>query len=165
MNRKVALFAGLLLVLLAVNGLIVQKERLIASGSKIYLELAPVDPRSLIQGDFMRLDYALSRTLQDIKEHPKDGKLVVKLDERGVAGFVRIHDDATDLQPGEQLLRFRERSGEVRVGSGAFFFQEGHAKRYEQAKYGEVRVNDAGTSVLIGLRDENLLRITAEQRD
>ena len=27
------------------------------------LELAPVDPRSLIQGDYMRLDYAIARDL------------------------------------------------------------------------------------------------------
>ena len=62
---KALLAAGLVLVLAVPNALVVQKERLLASGTPMLLELAPVDPRSLIQGDYMRLDYAVVRQKAD----------------------------------------------------------------------------------------------------
>ncbi|WP_319022245.1 GDYXXLXY domain-containing protein, partial [Proteus mirabilis] len=55
--------AGILLcgalVLAFVNAAIWQKEALIGTGTTVYVELAPVDPRSLMQGDYMRLAFAL----------------------------------------------------------------------------------------------------------
>ena len=44
-------------------------------------------------------------------------------------------------------------AGRIRIGTDAFFFQEGHAARYQGAKFGELRVGASGESVLIGLRD------------
>jgi len=79
----------------------------------------------------------------------------VRLDSRGVAEFVR-RENNTALAPGELLLGYRRRGGRVRIGSDAFFFQEGHAGRYAGAKYGELRVHRSGGSVLVGLRDEAL---------
>ena len=38
----------------------------------------------------------------------------------------------------------------------AFYFQEGHADRFQQAAYGELKVTPGGDSVLVGLRDKNL---------
>src|SRR5205807_976804 len=40
--------------------LVVEKERLLAEGAPILLELRPRDPRSLMQGDYMELRYALA---------------------------------------------------------------------------------------------------------
>ena len=51
------------LVLVVTNVLIVQKERLLAAPQGILLELAPVDPRSLIQGDYMALRFKLARDI------------------------------------------------------------------------------------------------------
>ena len=48
MNRAL-LFAGLALILAAANWAIVSRERLKSSGQLVYLELAPVDPRSLLR--------------------------------------------------------------------------------------------------------------------
>jgi uncharacterized membrane-anchored protein len=59
--RTVLIFGGVVLVLVVVNASVLDKERLLASGTPVLLELAPVDPRSLIQGDYMELDYAISR--------------------------------------------------------------------------------------------------------
>src|SRR6185436_18060197 len=44
--------AGLVLVLGAVNWSIWGKERIKASGAVVYLDLAPLDPRSIMQGDY-----------------------------------------------------------------------------------------------------------------
>jgi len=150
--RNALLVGGLVLVLAVPNFAIVQKERLLASGTPMLVELAPVDPRSLIQGDYMRLDYAIARTLSS-GGIPRDGQLVVRLDNSGVARFVRLHSKDTLLGPGEHLLLYRRRGNRTRIGTDAFFFQEGHASRYAGARYGELRVDPSGGSVLVGLRD------------
>ena len=152
--RRTLVAAGLVLVLAVPNALVVQKERLLASGTTMLLELAPVDPRSLIQGDYMRLDYALSRQLADSQQvWPRTGQIVVALDDLGVARLVRRHRSGAPLGRGEYLLTYRHRRGRIRVGTDAFHFQEGHAGRYARARYGELRVSPSGTSVLVGLRD------------
>ena len=153
--RNIALWTMAFIILVFVNYLAYQREMLAVNGRVVLLELAPVDPRSLIQGDYMRLRYALS---DDIESHTnrERGFVVVRLDENNVARFVRIHNSVTPLAPDEILLPFRGESWDLRVGPGSFFFQEGHAEYYEDARYGELRVSDSGTVLLVGLRDENL---------
>ncbi|MFN2567217.1 MAG: GDYXXLXY domain-containing protein [Gemmatimonadaceae bacterium] len=152
--RSALVVAGLVLVLAIPNASIVGKERLLADGTSVLLELAPVDPRSLIQGDYMRLDYAITRQIADSQlVWPRTGQIVVVLDEHGVARFVRRHVSGTPPRAGEHLLTYRRRGRRIRVGSDAFHFQEGHAGRYQVARYGELRVSRSGTSVLVGLRD------------
>src|SRR5256885_8099210 len=46
-----------LVTLAVVNTGIWQKQQLIASGQPVFIEIAPVDPRSLMQGDYMRLNF------------------------------------------------------------------------------------------------------------
>jgi uncharacterized membrane-anchored protein len=150
--RARIIFAGLALVVVALTVLVLRKELVLAHGTPVLLELAPVDPRSLIQGDYMVLDYAVSRQVPH-REGPARGRLVLRLDEQGVGHFVRLHAPGTPLAPGELLLRYKVRDGRVRLGAESFFFQEGHAERYARAKYGELRVTEAGASVLVGLRD------------
>lgn len=150
--RNAVIFGGLAFALLLPTGLIVQKEALLATGKTVLLELAPQDPRSLMQGDYMVLDYAISRAQGWNKDWPRDGRLVLRLDEHGVGQFVRFQHPGTPLAPDELLVRYRVRDGRVRLGAEAFFFQEGHAQRYDAARYGELRVAPNGTSVLVGLR-------------
>ncbi|WP_309893145.1 GDYXXLXY domain-containing protein [Archangium sp.] len=150
--RSRVIFIGLALVVLALVVLVVRKERVLSHGTPVLLELAPVDPRSLMQGDYMVLDYAVSREVRKT-EVSQDGLLVLRLDENGVGHFVRRHTPDAPLAPGELLLGYKQREGRVRLGAESFFFQEGHADRYAGAKYGELRVAEDGSSVLVGLRN------------
>lgn len=153
--QRLGLFGGLVLVLAVVNASIAGKERLRASGDVVLLELAPRDPRSLMQGDYMVLTYAIERALEDAlpPEAPARGTAVVKLDEHRVATFARIDGQGRPLGPGEHRLRYRRHKGRVRVGPDAFFFQEGQGENYAGARYGELRVAEDGTALLVGLRD------------
>ncbi|HEX5748763.1 MAG TPA: GDYXXLXY domain-containing protein [Archangium sp.] len=162
--RARVIFGGLLLVVVALVVQVVRKEQVLAHGTPVLLELAPVDPRSLMQGDYMVLDYAINREARlsndtdwgassSTDSGPKEGRLVLRLDENGVGRFVRHDTPGTPLAPGEFLLRYKVRQGRVRLGAESFFFQEGHADRYAGAKYGELRVTGDGTSVLVGLRN------------
>lgn len=153
--RNAVIFGGLVFALLGPTALIIQKESLLATGKPVLLELAPVDPRSLMQGDYMVLDYAILRAQGWGKNWPHDGRLVLLLDKQGVGQFVRFHDPSIPLAPDELLLRYRMRDGRVRLGAEAFFFQEGQARHFESARYGELRVAPNGTSVLVGLRDKD----------
>ncbi len=152
MNRQSLILPGLFIALAVPTYGIVQKERLLGSGNTVLLELAPVDPRSLIQGDYMRLDYAIVRAMRTEGSWPRDGAIVVTQDARGVATYVR-RDDGSSLGPGERLLRYRKRGDRVRVATDAFYFEEGSAAKYAGARFGELKVDAAGNSVLVGMRD------------
>lgn len=152
--------AVLVLILFVVNGMIIQKRSVLASGKTVLLKLAPVDPRSLIQGDYMNLNYELYGQLgsEQLKDLPHSGEIVVKLDDKGVATFLRFYQGG-EVGKDEQLLHYfikgDKYSSRMRLGAESFFFQEGHAKYYETARYGELKVDSKGNSVLVGLRGED----------
>ena len=160
--RRVTVIAGLVLILALFNWSVAKKEALLRDGTPLLIELAPVDPRSLIQGDYMRLEYRIARDIAGNYEWPRDGQIVVSADEHNVARYVRRHDGSTPLAAGEHLLHYRRRGGRIKIGTDAFFFQEGHAWRYDRAKFGELRVDASGESLLIGLRDEERRPLGAE---
>ncbi len=155
MKERLMLWGTLALVLVLVNLAIMGKERTLDNGEVVLLELAPVDPRSLMQGDYMTLRYRLGTTVirqYERDKHPFHGRIVITLGPNHVAHFVRFHD-GEPLGDGELLLEYRKRRDLV-LGANAFFFQEGHAGYYQRARYGELRVAGDGSSVLVGLRDD-----------
>lgn len=169
MASKIAMVA-LVIVLAAVNWSIAGKERHLAEGRIVYLELAPIDPRSLMQGDYMALRFIVAGEVH--KALPKstesrhgrrdveasDGYVVVRLDERGVGAFARIHDNQS-LAGDEILMRYRVRNGAVKFATNAFFFQEGEARHYQSGHYGQFRVNDAGELLLAAMFDKDLNKL------
>lgn len=166
MDRIITLVSALV-VLALVNGSIVGKEKHLAEGKIVYLELAPVDPRSLMQGDYMALRFQIGNQIYN--NLPKteangswrqrvdaaDGYVVVSLDGRGVATFKEIYHDQT-LAAAELVLHYRVRNEEVKFATNAFFFQEGHAEVYATAHYGQFRVNPDGELLLVALYDKDL---------
>jgi uncharacterized membrane-anchored protein len=157
--RNTVFWLAALLALGSLNWIVVGKERVLRDGETMYLKLAPRDPRSLIQGDYMVLRYAIAAPVGKALpgDEPTQGAIVVTIDERGVATFVRIHA-GEPLAGSERLLRFKRRGrvGAIRLGAESFFFQEGHAELYAEAEFGELKVEPSGASVLVGLRDEQL---------
>ncbi|WP_345857785.1 GDYXXLXY domain-containing protein [Shewanella algae] len=152
-----------LLCLLVINISVWQKEQLWQHGEPILLELAPVDPRSLMQGDYMQLDYELARQLANelrAKGQFQDnmqGWLRVSLDEQQRAAFVALESDPeAPLLQRQRRLPFKVRQGEVQLASQAFFFEEGQAEHFSQGRYGELRLGADGELMLVGLRDSQL---------
>ena len=146
MTRALMLIAALI-VLVAINGSILGKERIKTHGQRIYLELGSVDPRSLMQGDYMALHFRITDSLSA----DASGSAALRVDARGVATL--------DPQPTQQSprVRYRVRNGAIWLGTNAYFFEEGASERYAPAQYGEFRLDrDSGEAVLVGLRDEAL---------
>ena len=163
MRKAIALVAGLV-ILAFVNVGIAGRERLVTEGRVVLLRLSPVDPRSLMQGDYMRLnfeaaDQAFPRGGGRTRDLA-DGRIVVATDRHGIATFRRFAD-SRPLGPGEVALRYRIRAGEPNFATNAFFFEEGQARAYERAAYGEFRVAEDGEMILTALRDDRLQLLQA----
>lgn len=151
MRKTLVLLVGLAILVIANVG-IVARERLLREGRVVLLPLAPVDPRSLMQGDFMALNFAVANALPPSVRH--DGAMILQLDEHAVGRFLRL-DDGRVLAANEQRLHYRVRGKRVRLVSDAWFFEEGQAAVYAPARYGEFRVAADGEALLAGLRDGN----------
>ncbi|CUJ96987.1 Uncharacterized membrane-anchored protein [Achromobacter sp. 2789STDY5608615] len=167
--RTLAILGGLVLVLGVANGGIWQREKLLANGKVVILELAPVDPRSLMQGDYMALNFAAGREVtrmrlggerqgadDSIMGYEPDGYVLLTADARGVSQPVRIQPDARPHADNEVPLRYRVRDNGVRIVTNAYFFPEGQASRYEVAKFGELRVAENGEALLVRMLGEDL---------
>ena len=164
--RVAIVVVGLALILALSNWDIVQKREVIADGKVLLLELRPADPRSLFQGDYMALALA-NDTMPDpavISTLPYRGTVVLSLDGNGVGHFDRL-DDGAPLAAGEIRLQYRRhqdwRGPRLDYGAQAFFFQEGDAELYQNAKYALLRVAQDGSTVLTDLADKDRVAIKA----
>lgn len=159
--RSTVLWVVLILILGLVNYGVYQKETIRSSGDILYLELAPVDPRSLLQGDYMRLDYALLRELSE-SDLPKDGQLVINISEQRIGLRGELFDGTTPLADDQLLINYRGGDNLLRIAAENYFFQEGQGEQFEDAEYAELRVSPTGDIVLTGLMDGELVRLGDE---
>lgn len=140
-----------------------QKERLLEEGTLLLLKLAPADPRSLMQGDYMALRYAFpfpDGTLPVRDDTlPRRGFCIVEPGHDGVAAIKRFQAAKEPLSPGEYLIAYTRPDYHIRIGAESFFFQEGTGSFYEKAEYGGLKVDSDGNSLLIGLFDDQKNRI------
>jgi uncharacterized membrane-anchored protein len=140
------------------NSSILKKEQLQSDGKLILLELAPVDPRSLMQGDYMRLSYKIAQN-PPFDSSPKRGYCVVKLQPNGVAERVRLQKERMPLNDNEYIIEYTLPEFSLNIGAESYFFEEGQSKKYEKARYGGVRIDKEGNSLLTGLYDDRLKHI------
>lgn len=171
--RKFVVFATLVAILLTLNFVIYQKEKHLTEGRSILIKLAPVDPRSLMQGDYMALRFSIAQKIRASLPQTKyshswrryvvgnDGYVIVNIDKDNVGTFEAIYTNQT-LNKNQTLLQYRIRGGKVKFASNAFFFEEGTANAYEKAKYGEFKVNDKHELLLVSMYDENLSKIKSK---
>lgn len=154
--KWILIVLNLLILLVYFNFSVSEKERILKDGRLILLELAPVDPRSLMQGDYMSLSYAIA-DLESDKKIPKRGFCVIKLDSNQVAKRVRFQKEKTPLSQSEHLIEYTApNEWSINIGAESYFFQEGEAEKFEKAKYGGIRIDKNGNSLLVGLYNEKL---------
>ena len=150
-----------LAVLLVANVGIWQKESLIAHGQPVFVPLVPVDPRSLMQGDFMTLNFLLPgdsfRSSSDLQRNVRP-HVIARRGTDGVAQLLRMEDGAP-LALEEFSIELSPKNGRWALVTDAWFFKEGEGERWAKAKYGEFRVAPDGRALLVGLRGENLQKL------
>ncbi len=135
---------------------IFEKEQVISDGDTLYLALAPLDPRSIMQGDFMRLRYEVEQVKIE-KSNEKTGYVILQLDERNVGTFAHIADNAA-LKNNEVKFKITRNSTRVKILPNSFLFQQGLRDLYQPAKYGIFKVK-GGEHLLVGLADGDLNEI------
>ena len=158
---RLGVVATALMVVVAANFAIWRKEDLIANGQPVFVDLAPTDPRSLMQGDYMRLDFRIPPEVLEGAGGLLDNErpVVVALrDERGVVTFVRLHR-GEPLAAGELRVELTPMHGDWVIVSDAWSFADGEAARWAPAKYGEFRVDSKGHALLVGLRGAKLEKL------
>ena len=138
------------------------------------LELAPKDPRSIMQGDYMELRYKSVRegdhySWQAGALEESDG--FVYLTTRPANSITSknlwrvfpvvdgVHPESTQ---GAVKIRYRKRNELLRIAPDTFLFPEGYASIYAQARYAELRVSAGGTAVLHALYTKDFNTIEQE---
>ncbi|WP_151744682.1 GDYXXLXY domain-containing protein [Acinetobacter calcoaceticus] len=157
-------------------GLIAKNEWHLYHSKSIFIELKPVDPRSILQGDYMALAYELN--LQTPK--PLAEKENETLNQR-IFNYASIHAKVsldshnkvirTILEPNnlsaEQTLILKNPENRYQAlypASRSFLFAEGLAQCYQKAKYAEFKVNTKGEAILFDLRGEGLQPLNCKQQ-
>jgi uncharacterized membrane-anchored protein len=154
--RLIWISAIVLAELLVMSVQIGRSEAILASGTTVYLELLPRDPRSLLQGDYVELRYAVSEPPASLlPESLKDGTKVAVVLARspsGVYEFKRLYSKDYELRPGEAIINGKWRWDRIEYGIETFFVQEGTGLETERtAKYAEVKVAKNGNALLTKL--------------
>ncbi|WP_438405603.1 GDYXXLXY domain-containing protein, partial [Aeromonas hydrophila] len=121
-TRQLALLLSGLAILAGINATVWRYEHAMSSGEVVLLRLAPVDPRSLMQGDYMRLNYEIARELtsRDAQTTQNKGSdtLVIRLDAHQVATLVA--DGKPDrLASDERLLQVHQSERQWQIGPDA----------------------------------------------
>ncbi len=147
--------------LLFINWQVWQKQRHLASGIRVLVALEPVDPRSLMQGDYMRLAYRLPVDLNLLA----NGRGVLEL-RLGVGAEVISAKPKAATQQGP-LLKYQYIDGKISFAPDSYLFQEGLAECYEQAKFAQLVLDKAGNVVLSGLAraDGSLLHCLSDKKE
>lgn len=152
MKNKIYILAiALFVVLGTVTVLALSNIKSADNSTEILLKLAPVDPRSLIQGDYMALDYEL---MWEIRYKGDYKFVVVTVDDNRVATFNRLQNDSTQ-NSGELLLRYKRDGNKISLGAEHFFFDADSVEKYQQAEYGLIKVDDKGRCSLVGVCDND----------
>lgn len=179
MKKMIPLGLALFSVILFV-GLIFKNEQHLKQSESIFIHLQPVDPRSLIQGDYMALNYQLNLT-----DLPKQGnRTYIPMNETVIQNkatiLAYVELDAqhrvikTSFDP--RLLEMNpktthriflknptNRLDTLYPASRSFLFAEGLAECYQVAQYAEFKVDQQGHTILASLRGEHLQDLGCEK--
>lgn len=126
------------------------RQAALTEGHEVTLQTAPVDPRSLFQGDYAILDYEIAEVPTPLAGSPVGANVYVVLAECGEVWCASRH---TLSQPESADVYIRgviNSAGRLDFGIGTFFVPEGTGHIVEDA--GDVKVvvslGDGGQAVI-----------------
>ncbi|NUF12412.1 GDYXXLXY domain-containing protein [Acinetobacter oleivorans] len=175
MKKYFSLILTLTTILIFV-GLVAKNEWHLHHSKSIFIELRPVDPRSILQGDYMALAYELnlqslkalagseSEALDQVIFNHSSVPAKVILDSQN--RVVRTILDNNNSFVGQSLIlkNPENRLQALYPASRSFLFAEGLAQCYQKAKYAEFKVNTKGEAILFDLRGEGLQPLNCKQQ-
>ena len=159
--RSKIMIIFLIMILVVLNLILYNNEQTSIKGQIFFLKLESSKTEVLpVYGNSISLIYEINgdysqKLYTDMQSG--FGQIVILIDEKKEGKFVRFYD-GRDLSPNEALIRYQKEEDKdyIYLLPKSFFFQEGHAKYYYQAKYGVFKRQSGDNNLnLIGLADEN----------
>ena len=140
--------AGQLVFLL---GFIAVKEVSLRTGTEVVLQTVPVDPRSLLQGDYAIVDYEIADLPPFMQDNPVGETVYIVLQEDADVWRGAWYADSLRLVEGEVFIKGRvDRMGHADFGIGTYFVPEGTGHIIERAQDVKVVVKlDADGNAII----------------
>ena len=175
MKKYFSLILALATILFFV-GLVGKNEWHLHHSKSIFIQLKPVDPRSILQGDYMALAYELNlQSLKALAGNESEALDQVIFNHSSVPAkvildsqnrVVRTVLDINNSFAGQSLIlkNPENRLQALYPASRSFLFAEGLAQCYEKAKYAEFKVNQKGEAILFDLRGEELQSLNCKQQ-
>ena len=132
-------------------GFIGIREAALRDGTEVVLQTVPVDPRSLLQGDYAILDYEIADLPEYLHQVSVGDTVYVELwQDQDVWGAGYYSDWHSNLE-GKTFIKGRvDRRGHADFGIGTYFVPEGTGRIIERAQDVKVvvSVDDDGNAVI-----------------
>ncbi len=148
---RIAFWAIVAAQLVFLIGFIGVREVALRTGTEVVLQTVPVDPRSLLQGDYAILDYEIAR-LPDWMDGFSAGRTVyVVLQEERDVWTSSAYTEERSHVAGEVFIKGRiDRIGHADFGIGTYFVPEGTGRIIERAQDVKVvvSVDEDGNAVI-----------------
>jgi uncharacterized membrane-anchored protein/uncharacterized membrane protein len=134
-----------------------KSEVLLAEGELVKLELQPVDPRSLLQGDYVILRYTISNlSLKPVPAYNEKIKVGLVKSSKGIyeySGAFLEREESLEGKHADVWITGRYKgSGNIEYGIENYFVEEGTGLDVERdADYANVKVSENGDAILVSL--------------
>lgn len=164
-----AIFAAKRLVLLPVIVLqlailgyqVWSSETILEEGTLVKLELQPVDPRSLLQGDYVRLGYTISNLGEHDVAHGEKIRVVLRKQQDDLyaySGYYELNgvwNKEYQAMPEDVVINGTTLGGErVEYGIESYFVPEGTGLEVERnARFAFVKIGRKGDAILESLSE------------
>ena len=110
------------------------RQAAVTEGREITLQTAPLDPRSLFQGDYAILDYEIAEIPPRLADQPAGAQVYVTLAECGDVWCARAYT-RSEPEAAEAYIRgVINADGRLDFGIGTFFVPEGTGRIIEEAE-------------------------------
>ena len=148
---RIAFWAIVAVQLVFLVGFIGVREAALRTGTEVVLQTVPVDPRSLLQGDYAILDYEIA-SLPDWMDGFSVGRTVyVVLQEERDFWTSSSYTEERSRVAGEVFIKGRiDRTSHADFGIGTYFVPEGTGHMVERAQDVKVvvSVDEDGNAVI-----------------
>ena len=157
-NASIAFFAVVALQMAGILGFVATKNIEISHGTEVILQQArPIDPLSLMQGEYAILDYEIAILPDERRDWFEPGDdVVVVLEQRGDVweSTLYLESDRLPKQREDLFIRGELRSNNrIEFGIGTYFVPEGTGHQIEEAQDVKIRVSitDDGDATITGV--------------
>jgi uncharacterized membrane-anchored protein len=152
---NILLFGAAALIEFALLALmIIDRVQILREGTEVTLQTRPVDPRDVLRGDYVALNYDISQLpagpLKDQPASARDPIVFVKLapNRDGIYQAISVHADIVAVNSPEVLIRGRVAYGatcgprrsafcdklQIRYNLESYFVPEGEGRKLEQVR-------------------------------